>query len=230
MGPGGHVLTFPVKQGHILNIVAFKTDDGEWENPQKLTKWAERQDLLRDFGHYNKETLALLSLTNPKLEIVRNITLPLSSLWPANIVDQWAIFDLLDNPPPCYSEGRICITGDAAHATSPHHGAGAGVCIEDSAILADLIADPRVESIAALEAVFATFDSQRRARGQQLMQSSRFIGDCYEWQANGIQDDLKKVEAEIKKRVRIIGEIDMTKCCEEAKIELGKRLAALSKL
>jgi salicylate hydroxylase len=62
------------------------------------------------------------------------------------------------------------------------------------------------------------------------MQSSRFIGDCYEWQASGIQDDLKKVEAEIKKRVRIIGEIDMAKSCEEAKIELGKRLAALSKL
>ena len=39
---------------------------------------------------------------------------------------QWAIFDLGDNPVPSFYKGRIAILGDAAHATSPHNGAGAG--------------------------------------------------------------------------------------------------------
>lgn len=71
MGPGGHVLTFPVEHGKILNIVAFKTDPEEWPDHQKLTRTSQREDLLRDFGHYSKELVELLSLTNPKLDVVR---------------------------------------------------------------------------------------------------------------------------------------------------------------
>lgn len=70
MGPGGHVLTFPVNHGKTLNIVAFKTDSGEWPDLQKLTKSAEREDLLRDFGQSSSETVKLLSLTKPNLDIV----------------------------------------------------------------------------------------------------------------------------------------------------------------
>ena len=73
MGPGGHVLTFPVNHGKILNIVAFKTDPEEWTDLQKLTKTAERKDLLRDFGHYGKETVNLLGLTKPTLDVVSSI-------------------------------------------------------------------------------------------------------------------------------------------------------------
>ena len=46
---------------------------------------------------------------------------------PTDNCSQWAIFDLGKNPPPTYTKGRIAIIGDAAHATSPHHGAGAVV-------------------------------------------------------------------------------------------------------
>ena len=118
---------------------------------------------------------------------------------------------------PTFYKGRVCIIGDAAHATSPHHGAGAGFCIEDSAILAELLKDDAVRSHADLEAVFAAFDAVRRERCQWLVQSSRRIGDCYEWRASGVGRDFKKIESEINERLGIISDIDIEGVCKDAK-------------
>ena len=114
--------------------------------------------------------------------------------------------------------------GDAAHATSPHHGAGAGLCIEDSAVLAELLADDTVRTVRDLEAVFATFDDQRRERGQWLVNSSRRVGDCYEWRAQGIGKDFRKIEAEINERNGVIANVDVRKMCKIARQQLGGQM------
>jgi salicylate hydroxylase len=129
-----------------------------------------------------------------------------------------------------FAKGRICISGDAAHATSPHHGAGAGFCIEDSAVMAELLDDQQVRTQRDLDIVFATFDAQRRQRGQWLVQSSRWIGDCYEWQAKGVGKDFKKIEAEINERNGIIANIDLRKMCEQAREDLRTRLAEAARV
>ncbi|KAK5306179.1 hypothetical protein LTR99_001869 [Exophiala xenobiotica] len=192
MGPDGHVLTFPVNHGQTLNIVAFRTSPEEWPDFNKLTRPAKREDALRDFTGYGSKVINLLKLTKPDLDV-------------------WAIFDLGEHPVSTMYKGRICISGDAAHATSPHHGAGAGLCIEDSAVLAELLADQHVQEPQHLEAVFATFDAERRERGNWLVQASRHIGDCYEWRAKGVGRDFAKIEAEINRQNGIIGEVDVAK-------------------
>lgn len=70
MGPDGHVLTFQVNHGEKLNIVAFRTDPNEWDNPNKMTKTAHRQDALDDFQGYNSLVRNLLKLTEETLSIV----------------------------------------------------------------------------------------------------------------------------------------------------------------
>ncbi|EME41619.1 hypothetical protein DOTSEDRAFT_73887, partial [Dothistroma septosporum NZE10] len=112
MGPGGHMLTFPVNHGKTLNLVAFHTTEEDWPDYQHLTRPAKREDALRDFEGYGRDVRNLLELCQPNLDI-------------------WAIFHLGENPVPKYNDGSIVLIGDAAHATSPHHGAGAGFCIED---------------------------------------------------------------------------------------------------
>ncbi|KAK5943263.1 hypothetical protein PMZ80_004270 [Knufia obscura] len=203
MGPGGHVLTFPVNHGEILNIVAFKTNEDDWPDYQRLTRPAKREDALKDFEGYGPNVIALLKLTKPDL-------------------DCWAIFDLGDNPLPRFNKGRICIVGDASHATSPHHGAGAGFCIEDSLVMAELLADDRVQSPADVEAAFTAFDVNRRERTQWLVQSSRFQGDSYEWRAPGLGDDFQKIEGEINSRNGIVGNFDVEQGCKDAVQELAK--------
>ena len=72
MGVDGHVLTFPVDHGRVLNIVAFKTSSEDWPDNQRLTRPAERKDLLRDFEAYGPNVIKLLKLTKPTLDIVSN--------------------------------------------------------------------------------------------------------------------------------------------------------------
>ena len=96
--------------------------------------------------------------------------------------------------------------------------------------MAELLADPQVRTQRDLETVFTTFDAQRRVRGQWLVQSSRWTGDCYEWQAKGIGKDFKKIEAEINKRNEIIANIDMRKMCEQARKDLRTSLAEVARV
>lgn len=206
MGPDGHVLTFPVAGGKQLNIVAFRTTEDEWPDFERLTRRAKQEDALRDFKGYGHNVTSLLKLTNKELDV-------------------WAIFDTGAHPVPQFFKGRICVTGDAAHATSPHHGAGAGFCVEDSLVMAELLADENVQGRSQLEAVFATFDKVRRERSHWLVQSSRFIGDCYEWRAEGVGRDFKKIEHEINERVSKIGDVDVAEFVATARKDLLVRIA-----
>lgn len=72
----------------------------------------------------------------------------------------------------------------------------------------------------------AAFDSSRRERSQWLVESSRFIGDCYEWRAPGVGDDFQKIEEEINRRTGFIYNVDIEDMCEEAKEVLGRMLSA----
>ncbi|KAH6656041.1 hypothetical protein BKA67DRAFT_516187 [Truncatella angustata] len=206
MGPDGHVLTFPVNGGKQLNIVAFRTTTDDWPDYEHLTRPAKREDALRDFEGFGHNVISLLKLTNEDLDV-------------------WAIFDTGANPIPTFYKGRVCVTGDAAHATSPHHGSGAGFCIEDSLVMAELLADEQVQKSSDLEAVFATFDEARRDRSHWLVQSSRFVGDCYEWRAEGVGKDFKKIEEEINSRLSTIGKVDVQKFATDARENLHARLS-----
>ncbi|KAL2830447.1 hypothetical protein BDW59DRAFT_17732 [Aspergillus cavernicola] len=205
MGPNNHMLTFPVNAGKTLNIVAFHTTPEQWKEYPRLTRDGTREEALRDFAGYGPNVTKLLKLCEPQLSI-------------------WAIFDLAKHPVPTFFKSRLAISGDAAHATSPHHGSGAGFCLEDTAVLATLLSDPRVQSHADLEAVLAVFDSSRRERTQWLVNSSRFIGDCYEWRAEGIERDFKKIEEAINYRNGVITNVDVGGMCGDAREALGRRL------
>ncbi|KAK4493877.1 hypothetical protein PRZ48_015062 [Zasmidium cellare] len=205
MGPGGHMLTFPVNHGQTLNIVAFHTTQSDWPDYNKLTRPATREDALRDFANYGPDVTNLLKLCQPSLDV-------------------WAIFHLGDHPVPEYAKGSICLVGDAAHATSPHHGAGAGFCIEDSAVLSDLLADERVRTQSDIETAFAVYDSVRRERGNWLVQSSQHIGNCYEWIGEGVGEDFGRVEREIRTRNGVIADVDVEGMCREAVGVLRGRL------
>lgn len=123
------------------------------------------------------------------------------------------------------SKGKVVVIGDAAHATSPHHGAGAGFAIEDAAVLAEMLSDDHVQSGKDIATTFSVFNECRKERGQWLVRSSRIIADCYEWRAEGIGKDFAKIEKEINRRNGIIANVNVQQMCDDARDLLVKRLS-----
>lgn len=212
LGLDAHVLTFPVAGGALLNVVAFVTDHEEWPYKDKLTAPANRTEAVEAFASFNPAVRAIMDLLPDKL-------------------DKWAVFDTHDHPAPTYVSGRVCISGDAAHASAPHHGAGAGFCIEDALVLAALINSAKMmvqESSKGkaelLRAAFDTYNTIRLERTQWLVKSSRFVGELYEWQDPKIGRETEKCGYEIEWRSYKIWNYDVDAMMRETAEEYKQRL------
>jgi salicylate hydroxylase len=203
MGKDRHVLTFPVNHGETLNLVAFVTTPNDWPDYSKSTLPAKREEAIRDFAGFGPNVMKLLELTAPSLDI-------------------WGIFDLGTHPLRTYSKNRICVLGDAAHATSPHHGSGAGFCIEDAAVMATILADPKVTGEkGTIEKAFQTFSEERRVRTQWLVQHSRRQGDLYEYR---VTENVDLIEQEIAANNFCIEGMSVKWLCEKAAKALHRKL------
>jgi len=80
------------------------------------------------------------------------------------------LFDLA--PLASFVFGRVLLLGDAAHATTPNLGQGAGMAVEDAAVLARCLR----RAPASLPTAFQAFDRQRRPRTRRIVEQSRRLG------------------------------------------------------
>jgi 2-polyprenyl-6-methoxyphenol hydroxylase-like FAD-dependent oxidoreductase len=71
-------------------------------------------------------------------------------------------------PLPRWSDGRVVLVGDAAHATTPGVGQGAAQAIEDAVVLAD-----RLAGRDDLSAALAEYEAIRRPRADAVLKLSR---------------------------------------------------------
>lgn len=99
--------------------------------------------------------------------------------------------------------------GDAAHAASPHQGAGAGQAIEDAYVLAELLADPRVTDASRARAALVAYDKVRRPRSQEVVRTSRENAKALCLTAPGIGADETKLSELWKTRFRWLWDIDI---------------------
>ncbi|MGE4432166.1 MAG: FAD-dependent monooxygenase [Sphingobium sp.] len=74
--------------------------------------------------------------------------------------------------PPPWHNGRVLLVGDAVHATTPHVGYGAGLAIEDAAVLGEL-----AREIDDVETLFTTFTMRRYDRCRTILEGSVAIGE-----------------------------------------------------
>ena len=189
MGYGGHIIAAVIEKGKTMNIVAFRTDpNGEVWDEEAAGGWQQtvsRKEMERDFEDFGEDAR----------KIVGSIETP----------QRWALFD----HPPADSfvgfGGKVVLIGDAAHATTPHQGAGAGMAIEDGYVLANLLASGN-KGKNDVRTVFEVFDLIRRPRGQKLVETSREAARVFECQMEGIMDDREALERDLLQRHRWIWE------------------------
>lgn len=115
MGPGAHLLHYPIGNGE-QNFLLVQRHDGPWADRSWVVP-AEKDEHLAAFEGWAPALLEMISA--------------------APAAERWALF----NRPPLHrwSQGRITLIGDAAHAMVPHHGQGANQSIEDAIVLADCL-------------------------------------------------------------------------------------------
>ncbi|KIW84027.1 hypothetical protein Z517_03273 [Fonsecaea pedrosoi CBS 271.37] len=181
MGYHGHILTFPVAKGKMMNVVAFHSQD-EWRH-ERMVIPATKEQIFADFKDWGTQVKDIINLMGPS--------------------DIWALFDhpSLDT----YTRGRLCLMGDAAHASTPFQGAGAGMAVEDAYVLGSLLTS--IRSGDQLESAFQAFDALRRERTQRLVTSSRESGQLWHFELEG--DDVEKIRDLLASRMRWIWEYDI---------------------
>lgn len=202
-----------VNKWTLFNIAIFLYDPKPWPDSDKLTTPATRDEVapaLRDWSPAIRDLVQRL---------------------PENLT-KWAIFDTADNPASTYARGRVCLAGDAAHASSPFHGAGACMGVEDAMVLANALGAALAKvrgGLAAsrgtaIEAALRTFSDVCIERSQWLVRSSREIGDISEWRYPVTGKDVQKCKAEFETRSRKIWDFDISKLVNKAEGEFERQL------
>lgn len=81
------------------------------------------------------------------------------------------------SPIPQWHFENLCLTGDAAHATTPNMGQGACQAIEDAYIIGKLL-----EKNKDFNSVFEEFQRIRRKKVDYIVRTSRTIGKISQWE------------------------------------------------
>jgi salicylate hydroxylase len=148
VGPGAHVITYPVRGGALMNVVGIIEREG-WRSES----WTERgthAELLQDFGHWHADVCELMSAIEQPFK--------------------WALLGRA--PQTGWAQGHIGLLGDAAHPTLPFLAQGANMAIEDAAVMARCLAldEPTEHALARFEKLRwqRTADIVNRSRDNAL--------------------------------------------------------------
>jgi salicylate hydroxylase len=144
VGPGGHVVHYPIRGGTVMNFVGLRERD-DWQ----VESWTVRgsvEECANDFCGWHADIHAM----------IRSIEAPY----------KWA---LMARPPmPRWSCGRATLLGDACHPMLPFLAQGACMAIEDAFVLARCVERRRADPVAAL----AQYEAARLARTAKTVHGS----------------------------------------------------------
>nr|WDW19278.1 FAD-dependent monooxygenase [Penicillium meliponae] len=207
MGPNAHMVSFPVNNGAVYNIFLFAHDSEDWPDRHTSEKPSSRDEVLQALQGWGPHIGELASLLPDE-------------------ISKWAIFDMADHPADTYASGRVCIAGDAAHASTPFHAAGAGMGVEDALVLSDLLERvakwPLEARPKGIVAALQTFSDVRMERSQWVVSSSRNMGDMYEWRYE-TGHDAAQIKEQFESRSRKIWDFDVNAMIDDARAQFLER-------
>jgi salicylate hydroxylase len=143
IGPGGHVIHYPLRRGELVNFVGIvERDDWTVESWNTAGTTAE---CLQDFSGWHADVHTL----------IENIEIPF----------KWALMQR--EPMPTWSSGKVTLLGDACHPTLPFLAQGAAMAIEDGAVLERCLAEQR-----PVEDSFRAYEAARMDRTSRIVRGS----------------------------------------------------------
>lgn len=152
MGANAHLVAYPMSGGKRINMVAIVS--GKWNRPG----WSEPGDVVEIANHF----------ADPHWPIAARMMIGAVDSW-----RKWALFAMRDGG--AWNNGPIALLGDASHAMLPFAAQGAGMAIEDAAVIAKCLEASPGNPIAA----FAQYARQRAPRVTRVQRTARKNGQTY---------------------------------------------------
>ena len=90
---------------------------------------------------------------------------------------KWALFTLAEGAR--WHEGSVALLGDAVHGMLPFAAQGAGMAIEDAAVLAKVLGETPLEPGAQVTVALQRYERARRGRVARVQQLARRQGRIY---------------------------------------------------
>lgn len=146
-GPNGHVVTYYLRGGDLINIVGVREVRG-WQE-ESWTTPGSKQELLDDFSVWCAPIQELLQAVEE------------------GTCFKWALHDR--DPMENWSKGRVTLLGDACHPTLPFLAQGAVMAIEDAYVLARCLAQTPDTPQAAVQ----SYQAARMKRTARVQLGSR---------------------------------------------------------
>lgn len=143
VGPGGHVVTYPLRSGKLLNFAGFG-ERSDW-TVESWTEQGTKAECASDFARWH-----------PLIhEIIANIETPY----------KWALIGR--EPLRRWRRGRVALLGDACHPSLPFLAQGAIMSIEDGIMLARCL-----EQFEDVEEALQRYEAVRIERATQVVLGS----------------------------------------------------------
>ena len=149
LGPGRHVVHYPVSDGELVNVVAI-APAGDYAT-ESWTATATVAEFLAEFDGWDGRLTSLIKA--------------------ARTPGRWAL--LIRQPLPRWTWGPVTLLGDAAHPMLPFLGQGAAQAFEDAATLATSLANGAADPARALR----RYESARIGRASRVQQGSHARAD-----------------------------------------------------
>jgi salicylate hydroxylase len=152
LGPGHHLVHYPVRAGELINLVAFAPAGGY--TTESWTATATVGEFLAEFEGWDPRLTALIEA--------------------AGTPGRWALLDR--QPLSRWSRGPVTLLGDAAHPMFPFYGQGAAQAIEDAAALARYLSEEMAAERADPAAALRRYEAARIPRTSRLQEVSHARG------------------------------------------------------
>jgi len=187
LGPGGHVVHYPLHGGEVMNFVGV-VERSDWQ----VESWSVRgthEECLRDFAGWHEDVQTL----------IRKIGTPY----------KWALMGR--TPMDRWSQGQVTLMGDACHPTLPFMAQGAVMAIEDGVILARAL-----DAYSDIPTALTHYEDARRERTAKVVHGSAANAKRFHSQSMSNAGEAEEYiarefsQAQVKERYDWLFEYDVT--------------------
>ncbi|CAE7206023.1 hypothetical protein PTNB73_07274 [Pyrenophora teres f. teres] len=151
MGPGGHIMAYPLKGNKVYNMVLIHPSKATGDTEEDVwTTTGERREMMKFYGSWSPAIRKWLSYAGEEDE---------------EMIPEWTL--KMYPPLPTWVRGGVALIGDACHPMLPYVAQGAANGIEDAAVIATAL-----NCTSNVHLALRVYEAVRKERAEKIAASA----------------------------------------------------------